>query len=313
MPLHRWRARMGGPLTHLKLEAANPGGSAKDRPAAAIVADALADGALEPGGSVVESSSGNMGVGLAQACCFHGIRFICVVDRRSSPKKIATMRAFGAEVEVVTDPGPSGDLLTARLERVAELCRQIPGAWWPNQYENPSNPASHQRGTAREIVEELEEAPDYLFVATSTTGTLAGCERYLDEIGAHTELIAVDAVGSALFGGERGDRLLPGLGAGVETALSADVDPHRIVRVDEAGCVRGCRRLVRWEAILAGASTGAVMTAIETAVPRIDPDATVAAIAPDGGAGYLDTVYDDDWVRSELGLDARTLLDPALL
>lgn len=307
VPLDRWRDAFGGPLVHLKLEGTNPGGSAKDRPAAAMVADAVERGAVDAGGTVVESSSGNMGIGLAQACRYFGLNLVCVVDHRSSAEKIATMRALGAEVEVITEPAPGRDLLATRIDRVAALCERIPGAWWPNQYENPSNPASHQRGTAREIHEALDRDPDYLLVATSTTGTLAGCRRYLDEIGAATELVAVDAAGSALFGGRRGRRRLPGLGAGVETAISATVAPDQLVRIGDLESVVGCRQLVAHEAIFAGASTGAVMAAAREIAPRIDADAVVAAISPDGGTSYLDTVYDDIWVEAELGLSSEDL------
>ena len=292
----------------LKLEQANPGGSAKDRPAAAMVVDALARGELAEGGTVVESSSGNMGVGLAQACRFLGLRFICVVDHRSSPEKIATMRAYGAEVEVITEPDPAdGDLLSTRIATVSRLRDEIPGAWWPNQYENPSNPGSHARGTMREIVEFLGGEPDLLFVATSTTGTIAGCEQYLAEIGARTEIVAVDAEGSALFGGRRAPRRLPGLGAGEETAISCGVDPDRLIRAGDLDCVVGCRRLIEREAIFGGASSGAVMTALSGLADELPGAARVAVIAPDGGSGYLETVYDDGWVERELGVTPEQL------
>ena len=287
----------------LKLEAANPGGSAKDRPAAAMLQQALADGRLAPGGTVVESSSGNMGIGLAQAARYLGLRFICVVDLRSSAEKIATMRAFGAEVEVVTEPDPlCGDLLSTRIARVARLCSEIPGAFWPDQYENPANPASHAEGTMREVLDALGTDLDAVFVATSTAGTIAGCERCLREAGSRAELIAVDAEGSALFGGAGAPRPLPGLGAGIETGISLRVEPDAVLRISAADSVIGCRRLVDREAILAGASTGAVMAAIERHLPRLGSRPRIAAIAHDGGASYLNTVYDDSWVESELGL-----------
>ena len=287
----------------LKLEAANPGGSAKDRPAAAMLREAMADGRLRPGGTVVESSSGNMGIGLAQASRYLGLRFICVVDLRTSGEKIATMRAFGAEVEVVTEPDPiCGDLLSTRIARVARLCSEIPGAFWPDQYENPANPASHAEGTMREVLDVLGPELDAVFVATSTAGTIAGCERCLEEAGSAAELIAVDAEGSALFGGAAAPRPLPGLGAGIETGISRGVEPDAVLRISAADSVIGCRRLVQREAILAGASTGAVMIAIEQYRPRLGRRPRIAAIAPDGGAAYLSTVYDDEWVESELGL-----------
>jgi cysteine synthase A len=289
----------------LKLEAANPGGSAKDRPAAAMLQEALEDGRLAPGGTVVESSSGNMGIGLAQACRYLGLRFICVVDLRTRPEKIATMRAFGAEVEVVREIDPlCGDLLSTRIARVGSLCSEIPRAFWPDQYENAANPGSHARGTMREIVGALGTDIDAVFVATSTAGTIAGCEACLREAGCDAQLIAVDAEGSALFGGTGASRPLPGLGAGIETGISRRVEPDAVLRISAADSVIGCRRLVHREAILAGASTGAVMMAIERYLPELGPACRIAAIAPDGGNAYLSTVYDDGWVEAELGLGA---------
>ncbi len=159
-----------------KLESLNPGGSAKARPAARMIADALADGRIGPGSTVIESTSGNMGVGLAQACRFHGLRLICVVDSRTTDVNLRTMRAMGADVRVVTEPDPDGgDLLGARLKLVAELVESIPGAFWPDQYSNEANAESHALGTMREIDEALDGEVDHLFVAVSTAGTLAGC------------------------------------------------------------------------------------------------------------------------------------------
>jgi N-(2-amino-2-carboxyethyl)-L-glutamate synthase len=289
---------------YLKLEQANPGGSVKDRPAAAMLEAALADGELETGGTVIESSSGNMGVGLAQACRYLGLRLICVVDSRSSAEKVETMRAYGAEVRVVREPDPiSGDLLSARIGLVARLCAEIPGAFWPDQYENDSNPRSHAFGTMREIHESLGGEPDYLFVPASTTGTLVGCEQYLRGRDAATEVVAVDAEGSALFGGAPSPRRLPGLGAGIETGISRRVESRRLLRVSELDCVVGCRRLIAREAIFGGASTGGTLAAVSRSAPELPAGSRVAVIAPDGGVGYLRTVYDDAWVQRELGLN----------
>jgi cysteine synthase A len=158
----------------------------------------------------------------------------------------------------------------------------------------------------REILDELGDV-DAVFVATSTAGTIAGCEMCLRERGSDAELIAVDAEGSALFGGSGAPRPLPGFGAGIETEISRRVRPDRVVRIGAADSVIGCRRLMNREAIFAGASTGAVMAAIERVTPELEPGARVAAIAPDGGASYLSTVYDDEWVERELGLRPRDL------
>jgi N-(2-amino-2-carboxyethyl)-L-glutamate synthase len=291
-----------------KLEAANPGGSAKDRPAARMLEDALEHGLITADTTVIESSSGNMGIGLAQACRYHGIRLICVVDVRAHQTAVRTMRALGADVRVVSPTAAdSGNLLAARLRLVADLVADTPHAFWPNQYANQSNAAAHAAGTMREIDEALDGSLDYVFVATSTTGTLRGCCEYLHEHGRLTRVVAVDSAGSALFGGSSGPRLLPGFGAGVETQLSVGLDFDRLERVSDLDCVVGCRRLVHREAILAGASSGGVMVALERLADEMAPGTSCAVILPDGGAGYLETVYDDSWVTESLACDPDAL------
>jgi N-(2-amino-2-carboxyethyl)-L-glutamate synthase len=296
-----------------KLEASNPGGSIKDRPAARMLDDALAEGLVGPGSTVIESSSGNMGVGLAQACRYHDIHLICVVDTRAHETNVRTLRALGADVRVVSCPDPkTGDLLAARLALVQHLLETTPGAFWPNQYASASNPAAHSAGTMREIDEALGGDLDYVFVATSTTGTLRGCSDYLRAHSRETQVVAVDAVGSALFGGVRALRQLPGFGAGVETQLSRTADFDRLVRVSDLDCVVGCRRLVAREAIFAGGSSGAVAAALDVVAPDMPDGSRCALIFPDGGAGYLRTVYDDEWVATKLGqtpLDLSALVD----
>jgi N-(2-amino-2-carboxyethyl)-L-glutamate synthase len=303
-PLIRLRRLVARPDLDVwaKLESSNPAGSSKDRSASAMIADALAQGLLRPGGTVIESSSGNLGVGLAQACRYHGLSFSCVVDTRAHEAKIRTMRAFGATVHVVDTPDPeTGDLLVARLKLVARLLASTPGAFWPNQYANEANPAAHAAGTMREIDEALDGELDVLFVATSTAGTLRGCCEYLDAFGRATRVVAVDAAGSALFAGNPAPRRLPGLGAGFETQLSLEARFDDLVRATDLESVVGCRRLCDREAIFAGASSGAVVHALEALAPTLAPGSRCALILPDGGAGYLDTVYDDGWVEAELG------------
>lgn len=289
-----------------KLEAANPAGSSKDRSARQLILDAVGDGRIEPGATVVESTSGNLGVGLAQVCRYLDLALICVVDSRTHEVNIRRMRALGAEVRIVDDELAAGkDLLAARLDLVAELAETIPGAYWPNQYENPSSAAAHEEGTMREIDAALGGRVDYLFVATSTTGTLRGCCDFIARRRRQTRVIAVDAEGSALFGGTRNPRRLPGFGAGVATGLSKGAWFDDLVRVDDLACVVGARRLVDREALFVGASSGGVAAAFDSLAPTMAPGATSALIFADGGTGYLDTIYDDEWVQAELGLDRR--------
>ncbi len=298
-----------------KLEASNPGSSSKARPAARMIEDAIERGEITAQTTVIESSSGNMGVGLAQACRYHGLRLICVVDARAHETNVRMMRALGADVRVVRDADPdTGELLATRLKLVAELLAQIPDAFWPDQYANASNPAAHAAGTMREIDESLKGELDYVFVATSTTGTLRGCSDYVRAHGRATQVVAVDAVGSALFGGVRAPRVLPGFGAGVETELSAGALFDHLVRVSDLDCVAGCRRLAAREAIVAGASSGGVLMAVQRFAAQMAPGSRCAVILPDGGSGYLTTVYDDAWVRHELGCSPAqlaALVEPA--
>lgn len=287
---------------YAKLEALNPGGSAKDRPALRIVQEGLASGELNRSSVVVESSSGNMGVGLAQACAYYGLRFICVVDPRTSPQNLALLRAYGAKVDYVADPDPAtGDFLTARLNRVQELLRTLPGAVWPNQYTTVHNSAAHYSSTFREIAEDLRGKVDYVFCATSTCGTVRGCSEYVRDHGMSTRVVAVDAEGSVIFDRPRGRRLIPGIGAGIRPPLCAPELIHHTIHVTDADCIAGCRRLVRDEAILAGGSSGGVITAVEKMRPHLPAGASCVVILADRGERYLTTVYDDDWVRDNLG------------
>src|SRR5947209_15744887 len=158
-----------------KLELLNPGGSIKDRPALAILQEGFRSGTVGPQTVIIESSSGNMGIGLAQACRYYGLRFICVVDAKTAAQNIRVLRAYGAEIDCVMEPDPaSGELLQARLNRVRTLLGEIENSFWPNQYANEQNPASHYHTTMSEIVAALDGQVDFLFVATSTCGTVRG-------------------------------------------------------------------------------------------------------------------------------------------
>jgi 2,3-diaminopropionate biosynthesis protein SbnA len=303
-PLVRLRRLFDDPDLRLfaKLEALNPGGSSKDRPALAILESALRDGILDADTVIVESSSGNMGIGLAQVCRYHGLRFICVVDPKTLPLNLRILEAYGAEVDHVVEPDPiSGEFLQARLARVQQLLRDFGNSFWPNQYANADNSGSHYRTTMEEIVAALDGRVDLLFVATSTCGTIRGCGEYVRDHGLATRIIAVDAVGSLIFGGRQAPRQIPGLGAGMRPELCEPSLIDEVVHVTGVECVVGCRRLLRREAILAGGSSGGVVAAVDKLRYRIPPGASCVVILPDRGERYLDTVYDDHWVREHFG------------
>lgn len=286
---------------HAKLEMANPGGSGKDRSALGMLLDGCERGEIGPGTTVIESSSGNLGVGLAQACAYLNLRFICVVDARTTANHVAILKAYGAEVEIVTpDDAPDGDLLAARLHRVQQLKQRIGDSYWINQYANPSNPQA-QYEVFREIQESLPGGVDYLFVATSTCGTLRGCREFIRDHWLGTRLIAVDAAGSVIFGDTPKPRLIPGHGASRRPPLYEENLEDEHIHVTDGECIAGCFRLLRREAIFAGGSSGAVVAAIGKMGHRIPRGATVAAILCDRGDRYLDTIYSPHWIGENFG------------
>jgi 2,3-diaminopropionate biosynthesis protein SbnA len=288
-----------------KLESFNPGGSAKDRPALAMLESGRRSGAIGPDTIIVESSSGNMGIGLAQACRYHDLQLICVVDPKASPLNLRIMEAYGAHIERVSERDPaSGEWLPARLNRVQQLLREIPNSYWPNQYENLANSEAHYRTTMHELVTQLDGKVNLVFLAVSTCGTLRGCCEYVRDHNLATRIVGVDGVGSLIFpklNPGPGERLIPGLGAGIQPPLCDPDLVADVVHVTDADCVRGCRRLVRREAILAGGSAGGVLAAIEKRRHSIPSGATCVAILPDRGERYLDTIYNDGWVEERFG------------
>jgi len=301
----------------VKMERFNPGGSIKDRTALSMLLGAIRSGELDPERSVVvESSSGNLGVGLAQICRYFGLRFVCVIDAKTTSRNRELLRAYQAELEIITEPDPdSGEYLPARLRRVREIIARTPHAYWPNQYANPNNPRAH-RDTMGEIHRALDGRVDYLIASVGTFGTMRGCAEYIREHGLSTRIIGVDAVGSVIFGNPPAPRLLPGHGASIRPPLADASLVDEVVHVSDLDSVVACRLLVEREAILAGGSSGAVTAALTRYRDRIPDGSTCVLIFPDGGDRYLDTIYSDPWVFrhfgdvSHLWKDAVTVANP---
>nr|WP_308645082.1 2,3-diaminopropionate biosynthesis protein SbnA [Paenibacillus curdlanolyticus] len=305
------------PLRHLypdapvniyaKLEMYNPGGSAKDRPALRMMKEAIASGRIGPDTTIVESSSGNMAISLSMICGVLGLRFICVVDPRTAETNLRIIQSYGAEIDFVSEPDPeTGEYLPARIARVNELVKLIGDAYWPNQYGNEFNAAAHRDTTMPEIAAAVGEI-DMLFVGVSSCGSLRGCADYVHGQGWRTAVIGVDAAGSAIFGGP-GSRRLPGLGAGIIPPLFKQglADSHETV--SDLDCAIGCRRLLRRESIMVGGSAGGVITALGRRLHQLPDGANVVVILADRGDRYLDTVYNDNWLRSCFGEEAEARL-----
>lgn len=286
-----------------KAEMFNPGGSAKDRSAVTMLMAKIRDGRLIPGVStVVESSSGNLATSLAQICRYHGLRLVCVVDPKTPAKTLAVLHAYQATVEVVTEPDPAtGEYLPSRKQRVRELMATIPHAYSPDQYSNPLNPKGHEQ-TMREICEAMDNRIDYLFAPVGTFGTLRGCADYLRRARVRAKIVAVDAVGSVIFGASKARRrLIPGHGASVPPPLADPSLVQEVVHVTDVECVVACRQLAGREAMLCGGSSGAAVAALGKLAHRIPPGSRCVLIFPDGGDRYLDTIYSDSWVRHHFG------------
>ncbi|MGF9713794.1 2,3-diaminopropionate biosynthesis protein SbnA [Paenibacillus sp. JMULE4] len=286
---------------YAKLELMNPGGSAKDRPALRMIREAWKEGKIGPGTVVVESSSGNMAISLAMICKYLGMRFISVIDPKTTENNIRILKASGAEIDYVADPDPeSGEFLPARLKRVQRLLAEIPGSFWPNQYANTNNYLAHYHTTMKEIVDQLGRV-DYLFCGVSTCGTLRGCAEYVKDHGLATHIVAVDVEGSAIFSANKSRRRFPGLGAGIVPPFCKTDIIDRIVHVSDWDIVTGCRALAQKESIMAGASSGGVIAAVRHMEQELVPGAKCAVILHDRGERYLDTVYSDAWIESEFG------------
>ncbi|MEA1889927.1 MAG: 2,3-diaminopropionate biosynthesis protein SbnA [Pseudomonadota bacterium] len=291
-----------------KIEAMNPGGSIKDRSALHMLREALSSGELSANTTIIESSSGNMAIGLAQVCAYWDLKLVCVVDIRTTKQILQILQAYGAEISLVSVPLPGTDsLLEARKLRVRELLASVPDSYCPDQYANLNNCTAHYQSTMPEILNALQSPVDYLFLATSTSGTLRGCAEYIHDNGLATKVIAVDAIGSVIFGDKAQPRLLPGHGAAEQSKIHLDGLADDVVLISDWDCVTGCRNLVRREAVLAGASSGGVIAAIHKYRERIEEGAVCAAILADRGERYMDTVYSDDWVMKNFD----QLPDPA--
>ncbi len=283
---------------YAKLEFTNPGGSMKDRPAFNMIEKQVYTGHLKRGDVVVESSSGNMGIGLAQACQYFGLGFICITDQRTNMQTIEVLRSLGAKVIIIheNDVPPGGSLLESRLDRVQNLIEKNPKYYWPNQYGNPHNPEAYQ-AMMREIELQLGEPFDYIICATGTCGTIRGCSDYIKERGLTTKVVAVDAIGSAIFGQEPARRLIPGHGSSRRPDLYRSDMFDDVEFADDRDCVIGCRKLLHDEGIFAGGSTGAIVSALEVLTTRIKPGSKIVIIIPDRGERYVDTIYNDHWVN----------------
>jgi 2,3-diaminopropionate biosynthesis protein SbnA len=294
----------------LKCEGFNFAGSIKLKAASEMVDAAEREGRLKPGCTLVESSSGNLGVALSMIAASKGYRFLCVTDPRCNLTTRRIMEALGSRVHIITEPSDHGGFVGARIEYVRGLCASDSSYVWLDQYANSANWRAHYVTTAPEIARQFPSL-DVLFVGAGTTGTLMGCARYFRQWHPSARIVAIDAVGSVSFGGPAGRRMIPGLGMNVTPPLLDASFVDDVVLVEEVDTIHACHRLAR-QGFLFGGSTGTVVSGAIQWLEDHDAYGLVAvAIAPDLGERYLDTVYQTNWVQHLYGEDALAPDEPA--
>ncbi|MDQ2960116.1 MAG: cystathionine beta-synthase [Candidatus Dormibacteraeota bacterium] len=302
-PLVRLRALTRGirATVFAKMEQLNPGGSVKDRIALGMVEDAERSGALRPGGTIVEPTSGNTGHGLAMVAAIKGYKMIFVMPDKMSSEKISLLKAYGAEV-VVCPTNVDRDSPQSYYSVAERLAREIPAAFQPNQYFNPRNPEAHYRTTGPELWRQTDGRIDVFVTGVGTGGTISGTGRYLKEQNPGITVVGADPEGS-IFSGPIAPYKIEGVG---EDFWPGTFDPtvvDRIVQVTDREAFVAARRLAREEGILVGGSAGMALHAALLVAADADPDAVVVVLLPDTGRNYLSKFFSDEWMRQNGFLD----------
>jgi cysteine synthase A len=279
-----------------KLEYVNPVGSIKDRSAYWILKRAAERGQINEQTTVVESSSGNFANALAIFTHLIGLQFIPVIDPNISGIYESFLRRICPKVVKVEERDDTGGFLKTRLQMVKHLCATIPNAYWTNQYGNPDALEAHYQLTAGEICADFD-ALDYVFIAVSTAGTIAGVSRRLKERYPRIKVIGVDSEGSVIFGGKPRKRHIPGIGSSIVPPLLEDAEIDDVVLIPERETVAACHELLTTHGLFVGGSSGTAFAAVKRLAPQMTRGRrpTALFLCADRGTPYLDTVYDPAW------------------
>jgi cystathionine beta-synthase len=306
-PLFELCSTSSGTRLLLKLEQFNPTGSAKIRMAEQMLINAELSGELRPGGHIIEPTSGNTGLGLAVLAIERGYRFTAVVDHHAAKDKLRALAAMGVELVYVSGDGSGGPRTVARRKLANELAAAEEGAYRPDQHNNPGNREGY-RGLAHELLADVFGDVDYLVSSVGTGGSLCGTTSELRRLGSRVTTVGVEPAGSIIFGGPPGRYWQTGGGNPEGFPVGSNVDHSLIdegVTVTDVDAFATARVLARRTGLLIGGSAGGAVHVALGRLAELPPGSTVVTLVCDGGEKYLDTVFDDDWMRE------RDLLDPA--
>ncbi len=288
------------PIVLAKVEYFNPGGSVKDRIAVRMIEAAEQSGELKPGGTIVEPTSGNTGVGLAIVAQQRGYKCIFVLPDKVAADKINTLKAYGADV-VVCPTAVAPEDPRSYYEVSDRLAREVPGAWKPNQYANPNNPLSHYESTGPELWDQTDGRITHFVAGVGTGGTISGTGRYLKEVSAGrasgpVKVIGADPEGSVYSGGTGRPYLVEGVGEDFWPDCFDRTVTDEILAVSDSESFDITRRLAREEGLLVGGSCGMAVAAALRVAEQAGPDDVIVVLLPDGGRGYLSKIFSDKWM-----------------
>lgn len=293
----------------IKLEAQNPGGSIKDRVALSMIEAAERDGRLKPGGTIVEATAGNTGLGLAQVAIPKGYRLILVVPDKMAREKVLNLRAMGVDVRLTRSDVGKGHPEYYQ-DMALKIAEALPDAIYLNQFENPANPAAHEAGTGPELFEQMDGRVDAVVVGVGSGGTLTGIGRYLRRVSPTTRMVLADPEGSILAGyvktgriGEAGSWVVEGIGEDFIPANAQMALVSQAYTIPDRESVETARLLLRAEGVLGGSSTGCLLAAALRYCREQTMPQRVATLAPDSGNKYLTKVFNDFWVEAQGFID----------
>lgn len=282
-----------------KLEGDNPTGSIKDRAASFILNKIISNKEIHKSTVILESSSGNFGISLAAYCKKYGLNFYCVIDKNISPENEMIINNTASKVFKISELDENGGYLLNRIKKINQLQKELPSSYWVNQYSNPYNAETYYKTLGGELCDSVKNI-DYIFIGVSSGGTITGVSQKIKEVYPKAKVIAVDIVGSVIFGGLPKKRYIPGIGSSMVPSILANAIIDEVVTVSERETINMCRSFLKTDRVLLGGSSGSALVAIYNYFinKKFERQPDVVTIFPDRGERYLTTIYNDNWCKN---------------